>query len=323
MLINAPNNFTHGCEHELADWNASTLSNRLPAFSRDIKDITIVNSNGVGNDPLLKSYIYGGEINTPPSDTIYGQCSYLSDIIQTYPEATINYRSNLHWHIRIPGLKENLSALKAFARYNLHWLPKILPLVEPIPNPKEDVEFRSWSELEQKGALRRYKRRRRSHQTLLTPLRVSGQLTAKTIDLFFEREVPQTQEGKPMWHAQPRAAVNLRQLLQTDTVEFRHFPGTLDPDKLAVVGLWCDCYAKCALSDWGWPEEVNPVEEFIGMGGNLSQLPEFEPYDHRLEIRYRATCQDNSLHRHQVEDNIHDILSNTFDDDYWELQFKW
>lgn len=324
MIINPPRHLTFGCEHELADWDASLLSKRLPGFGRDLKDYTIVNSNGVANDPSLRSYTFGGEINTPPSDTVQGQVDHLMSIRRAFPEAKINYRSNLHWHVRVPDLESSLEGLKAFAQYNLFWLPKILDVVEPIPHPEEDQEFMvSATELELKGAKRRYQRRRRSHHTKIPQLRVAAQMVAKTPERFFEEEVPRSKDGKVMWHAQARAAINMRQLLQTGTVEFRHFPGTLDPDKLATSGLWCKCYTECALSDWAWPEEANPFDAFLSMGGNLNQLPEFEPYDHGLEIRYRATCHDGTLHRHTIEDNIHAILEGTFNDRLWEQRFKW
>ena len=37
------------------------------------KDNTIVNSNGVANDPLGKLCKYGGEINTKPTSTVEEQ----------------------------------------------------------------------------------------------------------------------------------------------------------------------------------------------------------------------------------------------------------
>jgi hypothetical protein len=308
---------TFGAEHELADWDASLLKEELPAFGRDEKDVTIVNSNGIANDPRLTYHKYGGEINTPVSDTIDGQADFLNWFKGRFPEAKVNYRSNLHFHVGVPGLKESLIGLKAFARYNAYWLPRILDWIEPIPKPSTtDLS------LEGRGALRRYKRRKRSHHTVLPKDRLSFQLIRETPQRFFEAEVPHS-DDKPLWHFQPRAAVNLRQMLQTDSIEFRHFPGTLDADKLIQVGLWCRCYTISALSDWSYPEEINPVNIFVSNGGNAALIPKFEPYNHALEVRYRATCHDGTLSKTTIVDNIEAILNGSFDDDEWNRKFNW
>ncbi len=125
--------WTYGCEHELAD---ISLDVALPkGYGRDIKDYTIVNSNGIANDPSGKLYRFGGEINTPPTDTIEGQSACLAEIIRQQPSAKVNYRSNLHVHVRCPGLKDDLALLKQVQRYIHETMPKVFPVVEPIPQP--------------------------------------------------------------------------------------------------------------------------------------------------------------------------------------------
>jgi hypothetical protein len=319
------NKMTFGTERELSDWPANEL-NTLPRFGRDKKDITIVNSTGIANDPSLKYYRIGGEINTPPTDNIDGQVECMQQILRCWPECTVNYRSNLHFHIGVPGLSGDLVHLKRFAQYNAYWLPKVLDWVEPIPNPFDDFPSLSHSELnlEQLGAIRRYKRRRRSHHTILPKSRLPLQLAARTPQEFFEAEVPRSRMGAPLWHFQPRAAVNLRQLREPfGTFEIRHFPETLDPDKLIQVGLWCRCYTLCALGDWGSPGNIDPRAVFISAGGNAALIPQFEPYDHSLEIRYRATCHDGTLSKTLIVNNIESILAGTFDDEKWNHHYKW
>ncbi len=309
---------SHGCEHELADYDARLIKTLLPEFGRDVKDITIVNSNGIANDPSLKLYPYGGEINTFPTSDIIGQCKQLSLIKGTFPTAAINYRSNLHWHICVPSLKEDLYFLKRFAQFNWEWLSRMLPIIEPIPIPslpKDHVGY--------KGEIRRQRRRKRSHHTILSKSRLEKQLLAETTQQFFEAEVPHSKAGQPLWHAQSRAAVNLRQLLQTNTIEFRHFPGTLECDKLAMVGKWCTCYVECALGDWSHPADRNPLRHFLYAGGDLKMLPTFPLYDHSLEIRYRATCHDGTLSKECIAENIEAILKGTFDDKLWNERFNW
>lgn len=331
------NKMTFGCEHEFGCWNAKLLSEKLPHFGRDHKDITCVSRSGIANDPKLKYYIYGGEINTPPTDTINGQAELLEEFLQQFPEASCNYRSNMHFHIHVPGLQDDLKSLKRFAKYNQYWLPIILPKVEPIPRPLESLivppataeDVLAMLEMPtglnvMRGALRRFNRRRKSHHTLVTDNRVDSQLAARTPEEFFEAEVPRDKaNGRPMWHLAARAAVNLRQLLQTSTCEVRHWPGTLEPHKVEMVGLWCKIYTQCALTSGDDPSSVDPLTEFLGAGGDLTQFPQFEPYNHALEVRYRATVHDGTLSKECIAENIKAIEDGSFDDEYWNRAYNW
>jgi len=315
--------WTYGAEHELADIDRRKP---LPAgYKWDDRDVTIVNSNGIANDPKGRLYGYGGEINTPATNSISGQMGCLLQILEWDLSARVNYRSNLHLHIRVPGLKEDLRALKRLALYNAHWLPIVLPIIEPIPYPNGDDYG---TELSWQGALRRYKRRKRSHQTVLTPQRTAKMIEAHTVEEFFRAEVPVDSKGNPMWHAQARAAVNIRQLRETETIEFRHFSGTLDINELSHCFDWCEHYLLCALCPtWGLrPSALDPYQTFKPhkpFQGVLAGFPEFPPYDHALEIRYRATCHDGSLEQEQIARNIKAIEENSFDDEAWERSLKW
>lgn len=305
------NGWTYGAEHELADIPRNAP---LPAgWGWDVKDNTIVNSNGIANDPRGKLYGFGGEINTPPTDSIAGQAEILNEIVARYPEAKCNYRSNLHFHIRVPGLKDDLPKLKRIAQYNRYWLPTVLVAVNPIPVPVPTLE--AWG-----GAMRRYRRRKRSHHTVLTATRTELMLCAPTVEDFFLAEVPRTAAGgKPMWHAQARAAVNLRQLLDTDTIEFRSAVGTLDPVLFTNAFQFWDNYLCCALSDWRSVDEINPWSMFRGS----CAFPAFPPYQHDLEIRYRATCHDGTVSKTQIAENIKQILDGTFHAASWEAKLDW
>jgi hypothetical protein len=280
---------SYGAEHEWAD---HPLDRDPPTgYGRDVKDITMVNSNGIANDPKGKFYRFGGEFNTPPTDTIEGQVGCLTELKELYPEATINYRSNLHLHVRVPGLKNDLQALKLFQAHIHEHLPDVLTkVIEPIPVPTletcnrtRDSDFTSaeWFE----GAKRRFRRRRVSHQSFLTEKRLALQAQASTVEQWYAAEVPQS-DGRPMWHLQPRLAVSLRQMLQTDTIEFRHFPGTMSEAQLRWAFNWVKAYTEHALEGLSI---TGLVREFEGVN-----LPRFLPYHHDVECGYRATCHDGS-----------------------------
>ena len=289
---------SYGAEHEWAD---HPLDRDPPkGFGRDVNDVTIVNSNGIANDPKGKTYRFGGEFNTPPTTTIEGQVQCMERLKEHYPEATINYRSNLHLHVRIPGLKDNLAMLKQLQSHIHRELPLVLAeTVEPIPVPIPE-EYPGTLEL--KGARRRFARRRVSHQCFLSAHRVAYQCQATTVKEFFEREPPLSKEEprKPLWHLQPRVCVNLRQLLQTDTIEFRHFPGTMDPRELQAAFTWVKMYTEAALAD-------APIHTLkILARGWL--FPLFLKYEHNVETRYRRTVHDGSLKQQDILLAVSDIL---------------
>lgn len=293
-------NVTWGAEHELADISRHAV---LPkGFGWDTRDITIVNSNGIANDPSGELYGFGGEINTPPTDSPEGQVECLCQIKELFPNAVVNYRSNLHIHLRVPGLKEDLVALKRVQKYVHKHMREALALIEPIPYPTA-AEYPVSAEL--KGALRRYRRRCVSHHTLLTPSRLAYQLEAKTVEDFFNKEPPMSRVGKPLWHAQPRLCVSLRQLLQTDTVEFRHFPGTLDEGLLYNCLLWCGKFMHAALSG----STIDPLLAWA----KKQSWPTFPKYVYKQEVCYRATVHDGSLTKDQIKKNIQAILEGRFD----------
>jgi hypothetical protein len=280
--------WSYGAEHELSDWDTRKgLPQNIDHLdlvdpinlrgSTQDDDYTMVNSNGICVDPKSRVCPYGGEVQTPPTWSIQGQVDYLALFLKLHPNAQINYRSNLHIHIRVPGLKDDLEALKKITRFNYTWLRErlLLNTVEPIPKPQTPEERK------------RYNRRKRSHHTTLSKQRVEYQLKAKTLQEFFEREVPRTSDGKPHWIAQPRAAVNLRQLLQTDTIEFRHWPGTLADEELRSAFLWCKCYLRLALGLTLRKGLNDPLELWDVMRHN--KFPQFQPYIHWMEQRYERT----------------------------------
>jgi len=286
--------WTYGCEHEFADW---PRERELPdGFSSD-PEKTIVNSNGIA---WARDWPFGGEINTPPNRSPEKQCVFLGEILKRYPECRVNYRCNLHVHVRIPGLSKDLEQLKVLAGFNRFWLPHVLPLVEPIPEPNR-LDY-SLKEGVYAGARKRYNRRKVSHHTVLSEERTMAQLHAKTLTEFFEAEVPRTKRtNRPMWYAQARAAVNIRQLLQTDTIEFRHFPGTLDAEELLTAVEWCEQYLLCAFN--AEDPEVRFVLDYASR-----PWPIFEPYDHWLEERWLLTNPEKNKDKE--------------DRDAWRFQLK-
>lgn len=282
--------WTFGIEHEFSDWDTTVP---LPRGFKRSPDHTIVNSNGIAAQPNPKSYRYGGEINTPASSSGLMQVEFLEKLLKQYPNITVNHRSNLHVHVRVPGLRVSLQALKQVQRAIHHELPAVIDLIEPIPPGTTAPERK------------RARRRKVSHHTFLTEQRLNKQLGARTLQDFFEWEVPQSKTGKPLWHAQPRVCVNLRQLLQTDTVEFRHFPGTLKSQELLVCMFWCAEFLQAAL-------EGEPIKALWERSFSRAAFPKFPEFNLDLEVGYQATAMSNGLSQEEVRQNIALILQGQF-----------
>lgn len=276
--------WTYGVEHEWADWHCSDL----PSEYTRSPDHTIVNSNGIAAQIKPDFYKYGGEINTIPSETMEDQITQLVDL-KSKLSPSVNYRSNLHIHIRVPGLKNDLNMLKLVQTYIHEKLPRWIDSVDPLPKATTPAEKK------------RLRRNKVSHRTLLTPQRLKYQMEAETLQEFFEREVPRSKKGQVMWHAQPRLAVGLRQLLQTDTVEFRHFFGTLEEEELLGAMKWCRKFLLYALRDLSFKPSRN-----------LVSLPVPKPFNEELEIKYQATANHNGLSKKECQRNIQMILDGEF-----------
>jgi hypothetical protein len=290
------NRWTYGAEHEWADFDKK--ADLQGVAKHNDKDYTIVNSNGIANDPKGKLYDRGGEINTTASN-LEGQVACLKRLRAILPDATVNYRSNLHIHVRVPGLREDLTKLKRIQKYIHSHMPTLFPVIQPIEKPLLDgMEPHAYQ-----GAIKRYKRMLVSHHYLLPKKRLEEQLAAQTVDEFFRAEVSQSKKGRALWHLQPRACVNIRQLRETDTIEFRHFFGTLDSGLLRNCLEYCRDFLQSALDE----APVNDlIEKYRGV-----EFPKCPKYDHRLEVGYQATCHGNS--REVIERNIKLILDKQFE----------
>lgn len=232
--------WTYGVEHELADWDTRR---GWDGYGRD-PEPNIVNSNGIAADPSLKFWPYGAEVNTPPTEKAADQAQLFYDFLAKHPDTTTNWRCGMHVHIRVPGLSKSLPWLKRLARY-INENTRVYDLVDPLPLASAEEHGAAYRQ-----ARRRYNWMRMSHFTKIPDYRVRAQQKATTLMGFFEAEVPRSKKGRPLWHAQPRAAINLRQLLQTDTIEFRHFPQPMAPDEVTTAVEWCRDYLLAAFDSY-------------------------------------------------------------------------
>lgn len=288
LVSNMP--WTYGCELECSDWDTAQ---GLPEGFQRSPDYTIVNSNGIAAQPNPKVYPIGGEINTPPTNGINEQIQVIDRLFKSVKVGPVNHRTNLHLHVGIRGLQDDLNALKKLQRYIHMELPKVIDTIEPIPKGVTAAEKK------------RARRRKVSHHTFLSTTRLAKQLSARSCKEFFEIEVPRSKAGQVMWHAQPRVCVNLRQLMQTGTIEFRHFPGTNDTQLIYNCFLWCKEFLKTAFNDL-------PIEKLFTHRNHRWAFPEFPAFSLPLEVGYQATAAHNGLTQDQILHNIDLIQKGTF-----------
>lgn len=256
---------------------------QLPAgLSWNAKDYSIVSSTGIANDPKGLIYSKGGEINSDPTGTIDEQVNFFERLLAANLEPQLNHRTNLHLHIRVPGLSQDLNVLKQLLAYIDSNQTAIYNAIEPVPIPnRSDYE----SEEAYKGARKRYKRRLVSHQYKVPAARVKEALAAETPQAFFDAHSRLQANGGRAYGLTTRAGINLLQLKETDTVEFRHFTNTLDPAKLRCCFEWVAAFIPAALDNALVPELV------AASGQNF---PEFVPYNHAMEVGYCYTNFDKN-----------------------------
>ena len=268
---------TYGVEYEFGDIYQTSLPQGL---SWNRKDYSIVSSTGIANDPKGVLYSRGGEINSKPTSSIEEQIGMFNDLMRLHPEAVVNHRTNLHLHVGIPGLSENLDLLQTVLSYVHQHETEIYSLIEQIPSPSR-LEFST--DEEYKGARKRYNRRKVSHQYKVPAARVANALEANTVGRFLAAHAPTTKKGEPAWALTTRAGINLLQIKETGTIEFRHFTCTRSPTELESCFVWVSNFIDGVL-DGASPAELAGAYPFV--------FPQFAPYNHAMEQGYSYTNFD-------------------------------
>lgn len=234
--------WTYGAELE---WPDVDVRQELPdgwAWSRT--DATIVNSDGVANDPLRKLVFRGGELNTPPCpdpDALGADADYL----RRWLKPGYNYRSNLHIHIAAPELGE-LDALKRVAAYTREHLPRALGVMDSL-----DGLLQGLTDPEEIAAAeRRRSHSERSRHYFIPEHRHATRMEAPTLEDFLAATVPFSEKtGTPQYHLLPREAVNFLSLRKHGTVEFRCFAGDANAENVHAAASFARDWLRAALDN--------------------------------------------------------------------------
>jgi len=271
--------FSYGVELE---WSDVDRRIEIPAHCGkwNKEDATLVNSDGRANDPTLKKNIYGGEINTRPTDTIQEQKEIVTELRDLLNPVSF-YRANLHVHVGVEGLKDDLASLLQLFQYTQDNQDYIYEEMLPYPQPTAQ-EFPDKDDL--KLALNFYRQQNYWAKQGVPPNRAADVLRATTTKEFYDSHFMWNEKlNRRLYHIGIcRAGVNVRAIFKHGTVEFRVFAGTTDPEQVADALEFARQYMEAAL--------YNPTRTakdiYESRTWNFPQWQEFRP---DLERGFLAT----------------------------------
>jgi hypothetical protein len=106
-------------------------------------------------------------------------------------------------------------------------------------------------------------------------------MSAESPEEFINGHAPKDKSGKPLWALAIRGGINLSQLRETNTIEFRHFTPTLDIDELESCFSWVLRFMEAALVTGETPDQI--------LSSRKWKFPPFAPYDHDIDTVFRWT----------------------------------
>lgn len=261
-----PKTFTYGFELEIGDVPRDLpLPEHLGTWEHSETDVLNLHSvlgRMVCCDPLGIDPPFGGEINTKPTNSIGEQVDRILAIVRFYEDAgftpTTNCISHNHKHIHVPGLTEDIDALKRLTKYimdNQEYAVDHIYAYKPHSMMKQT---KSTSYFKFDGGR-------------LMPNWMCRNIIEKTTD--FDSFIQMHANGKDgVSRGRPfRYAFNTYCLKHTQTIEFRFFRHSLDYQQLMDSFRFARDFVDAALN--GGPN----VKEIIS-NGNYSFPPfEFNP----------------------------------------------
>lgn len=286
--------FSYGVELE---FSSVSILNKLPEGAVwNKQDYSIVNNNGIANDPSGKFYKFGGEINTKPTNTIEEQVQHIQDIIAILdPKPEINYKCNLHIHIRVPGLKDDLETCKKVMKYIHDFGKQAFDIVDPLIIPTKEL-YPDREELE--AAIKRYKRNQDSHQYLLEESKYKKIMESTNLHDFYYNHVLISQ----------RPGINMRPMFDnngngTNTIEFRHFFGTLNMNEYKSCLTWCSEFLNATLNTGEEPKDIIKRNTWM-------IFPKARRFDLRLQKGFEKTSIEKKFKNSEedIRRNIDYIL---------------
>lgn len=294
------NKLSFGSELELGDVDTRLV---LPEGNTwDTKDYTIMNSSGLCNDPKKEFILFGSEINVKPSDSVDKHVQEIMNIYNVLGDRkSINHSTNFHVHVRVPGLAENLDLLKEFALWIFEHQEEVFKITENLIKPTSE-DYSEENAL--KGAIKRYNRRKISHQKKLSLQILEKMIATETTQEFYEAHAPLSKKGIHQFQLATRCGINMMQLFnETDTLEFRHFSMSFNEKEIWSCIKWCEQVVLNILGPKKSPSELYKEYQYI--------FPKFIPYDYEKDCIFQLT-NFGKLSRKEIGENIQFLLDEGF-----------
>lgn len=265
----AKDKFTYGMEIEWGDIPRSmSIPEELGSWEYSERDIINLREpyKNVCADPLGESPPFGGEINTKPSKTWQEQVDRYFELKSIFEEAgyppTVAATCHSHIHCRVPGLRDDIDALKRLTKY----------IKENQASTVEHVYgFFDHNEMKDAKGAKMYLK---FDGGRLLPDYMSDNILNHATD--FQSFIKMHAAGKDgVSMGRPfRYAINMYSLKHLDTIEFRLFRGTLERDELESCFRFVQDFLHAALNDGPGVVELirNNDYKFPPMQWDLAQF---------------------------------------------------
>lgn len=244
---------------------------------------SIVNSDGLANDPQRRLVRYGGQLHTPAAPG----CDQLAELVApmfTRLGPIPNYRAAMRVAVKVPQLREDLPLLKRISDFTVEHLPRLWSQIDPL-DPLLDLGGLA-TPVERRAAAARLTAAIRSRHYLM-PMRAHAQrMAATTMAAFTAQATTVTPDGRVL-PVPLREAVDVRHTPRAGWVVLRCFAAPADAAQLRAAAGFAVGWLRHAL------DEADPTQLSRLVASWSPGLPRQLPYHHGLEMGWRHT---NFLH---------------------------
>lgn len=277
MKLYPSNKFTYGMEIEWGDVPRSfSIPENLGSWEYSERDIINLRDpyKNVCADPLGEDPPFGGEINTKPTKTWQEQVDRYFELQKLFEDAghppTVGVTAHTHIHCRVPGLRDDIDALKRLTKY-----------IKENQATAIDYVYGFYDHNQMKGA-KGAKMYLKFDGGRAMPDYMSDNILnlATNFETFIKMHAAGkdgVSMGRPF-----RYAINMYALKHIDTVEFRLFRGTLDRTELESCFRFVQDFLDAALNDG--PSVADLISEnkykFPPMQWDLNQFIGWEKTKH-------------------------------------------
>ena len=275
-----PKNFTWGYEMEYGDIDRRlVIPDHLGKWEHAETDIVNLNPpyRGLACDPLGIDPPVGGEINTKPTNTWQEQVDRIFQILKLFEDhgntPTASCVNHGHLHVFVPGLKDDIDALKRLTKYIFNNQHTIIDAC---------YQFRIHSDMSMTKTAKTYLKWDGGRPM---PDYMCGNIInkANNFDDFINLHAAGkngVSMGRPFRHG-----INTYCMKHTGTIEFRCFRASTDRKEIEDSFKFALAVIDAALNDG--PDAIEILLE-----GDF-RFPKFE-YDHQMYLAWEKTKYDKS-----------------------------